>query len=61
MVITPHLGFSPSLKENECKGLISLISSSNPHNPQKDEFYQPCLVVNASVISSRNTALNIFS
>lgn len=51
LVITPHLGFSPLLKENECKGLISFICSSNTHNPQQDEFYQPCLVVNASVIS----------
>lgn len=61
MVITPHLEFSPSLKEDECKVLISLIRSPNPHSPQQDEFYQPCLVVNARVISYRNTALNIFS
>lgn len=60
-MMASRLGFSPSLKENERKGLISFIYSSNPHNPQQDEFYQPCLVVNASVISYRNTALNIFS
>lgn len=60
MVITPHLGFAPSLKENERRGLISFICSSNPRDPQQDEFYQPCFVVNASVISYRNTALNIF-
>lgn len=60
MVITHHPRFAPSLKETEHKGLISFICSSHPHNPQQDEFDQPCFVVNASVISYRNIALNIF-
>lgn len=59
-VTAPPLRFSPSLKKNGRKGLISFMCSSNPHNPQQDEFYRPCLIVNASVISWRNTALSIF-
>ena len=60
VVITPHPRSAPSLKENERKVLISFICSSNPHDPQQVNFYQPCFAVNASVISYRNTALNIF-
>lgn len=41
-------GILPSLKENECRGLMSFIRNSNPHSPQQGEFYQPCLVMNES-------------
>lgn len=58
MAITARLGFP--LFKNERKGLISFICRSNPHDAQQDEFYRPCLVVNASVISYRNTALTVF-
>lgn len=33
VAIAPHLAFAPSLKESECKGLISSVCTSDLHSP----------------------------
>lgn len=50
---------SPPFKESERKGLISFIAVQILTIHSKMNFVSHVLVVNASVISYRNTALNI--